>query len=142
MQPVILDCHLNQKEKYFFLPCTTKNTKNRIMHRITGKIGTRSMLILMLMQVPRTGRNHVPICCRKIFTKIYSILKSQGKSADSCLSYLSNRYMHVIWRCLMLSVTCGGEGWAAKEARQKHSHLIHVLRPRNGVIPAFLHVGP
>ena len=34
------------------------------------------------MQVPRTGRNHVPICCRQIFTKIYSIWKSQGKSAD------------------------------------------------------------
>ena len=57
MQPVILDCHLNQKEKYFFLPCTIKNTKNRIMHRITGKIGTRSMLILMLSHF-----SHVRLC--------------------------------------------------------------------------------
>lgn len=91
------------------------------------------------MQVPRTGRGHVPVCFRKILTKMYSIPKSLGRGIDSCLLCSCNAYMHEIWGCCMLWLTCEGEGGAAKQGRQRRMRLGRVLRPGIGSAQPFPH---
>ena len=78
---MILDCNLNQKEKYFFLPCTTKNTKNRIMHRLTGKIGIRSIDYIIVSQ-QRVFRNYSNFnyCTVFINEKVFDFRKFTLKS--------------------------------------------------------------